>query len=144
MTDVSDMDKPQPRVTALDRPFWDGLIDRRLMLQRCRNESCRRWVFYPRVCCPFCHADSLEWAQASGRGRIVSHTTVRRPHHAGFDAEVPYVFAAVELEERPCIFAQIQDAPIDGRSLAGRGVAADFVRHGPQRQMLVFRLEPDR
>jgi uncharacterized protein len=132
--------KPQPRVTALAQPFWDGANERRLMIQRCTAPTCGKAVFYPRVCCPHCKSPSLEWVQASGRGRVISHTTVRRTHHDGFNADAPYVFAAIALEEGPCIYGQVPDAPTEGASLIGRHLRVDFVEHGPQRLMPVFRL----
>lgn len=131
--------KPQPRVTALTQPFWDGANEGRLMIQRCTRAGCARAVFYPRVCCPVCRGDTLEWIQASGRGRIITHTTVRRTHHDGFNANAPYVFAAVALEEGPCFYAEVPGAPLE-ETLLGRAVKVDFVDHGPGRRMPVFRL----
>jgi uncharacterized OB-fold protein len=131
--------KPQPRLNELTRPFWDGANARRLMIQRCTHADCRLAVFYPRVCCPHCQASELEWIEAKGRGTIVSHTTVRRTHHDGFNAEAPYVFAAVKLEEGPLIYAEVSGAPLE-ESLTGRAVTADYVAHGPDRLMPVFRL----
>jgi uncharacterized OB-fold protein len=130
--------KPQPRVTELNRPFWSGCNEGRLMIQRCA--ACARAVFYPRVCCPFCRHGELDWIQASGRGKIISHTTVHRTHHDSFNAEAPYVFAAVELEEGPCLYAQLRGAPTDGTSLIGCAVAAEFVDHGPGLKIAAFRL----
>lgn len=129
--------KPQPRVTALNEPFWAGCNEGRLMIQRCG--ACGRHVFYPRVCCPHCKADQLAWVQASGRGKVISHTTVRRTHHDGFNAEAPYVFAAIELEEGPCIYAQLPGAPLEGASLIGAAVTAEFVPHGPGQKIPAFR-----
>jgi uncharacterized OB-fold protein len=131
--------KPQPRVSELTRPYWDGANNGKLMIQRCARPDCGRAVFYPRVCCPFCKGSQLNWIEASGRGRIVSHTTVRRPHHDGFNSEAPYVFAAIALDEGPCMYAQLPEAPLEG-SLVGRAVAVDFAEHGPGRRMPVFRL----
>ncbi|MFY7852795.1 MAG: Zn-ribbon domain-containing OB-fold protein [Brevundimonas sp.] len=131
--------KPQPRVNDLTRPFWDGASARRLMIQRCTQPDCRRAVFYPRVCCPHCHGGGLEWIQASGQGSIVSQTTVRRTHHDGFNAEAPYVFAAVALKEGPIVYAQIPGAPLE-ESLTGRAVSVDYADHGPGRLMPVFRI----
>jgi uncharacterized OB-fold protein len=130
--------KPQPRVTELNRPFWNGCNEGRLMIQRCA--ACSRAVFYPRVCCPFCRHGVLDWIQASGLGKVISHTTVQRTHHDSFNAEAPYVFAAVELEEGPCLYAQLRGAPTDGTSLIGRPVAAEFVDHGPGLKIAAFRL----
>lgn len=132
--------KPQPRVTEVNRPFWDGANEGRLMLQRCLAPACGKAVFYPRICCPFCQGAELGWVKALGTGRILTHTTVHRTHHDGFNAEAPYVFAAVEVDEGPCLYAQVPDAPTDGRSLTGRRVVVDFVPHGPGRRIPVFRL----
>ena len=131
--------KPQPRLTELTRPFWDGANAGRLMIQRCMRPVCGKAIFYPRVCCPYCQGDLLEWMQASGSGRILSHTVVRRTHHDGFNAEAPYVFAAVALEEGPCMYAQVPGVPLEA-SLVGRAVRVGFVQHGPGRQMPVFTL----
>ena len=34
-------DPPQPRITEVNRPFWDGCRAGKLMLQRCGNASYR-------------------------------------------------------------------------------------------------------
>jgi uncharacterized protein len=132
--------KPQPRVTQLAKLFWEGANECRLMIQRCAQPGCGKAVFYPRVCCPFCKSPELSWFQASGKGTIISHTTVRRTHHDGFNAEAPYVFAAVALQEGPCVYAQVPGAPPDSGSLVGKAVMVDFVEHGPGRRMPVFRM----
>ena len=59
----------------------------------------------------------------------MSHTTIHRPHHDGFNAEVPYVFAAIEIEGAQ-LYAQVPGAPSDGSSLIGRDVTVEFVTHG--------------
>ena len=134
------MHKPQPRVTELNRRYWDGVDAGRIVLQHCLNHACRRAIFYPRVCCPYCQHAELEWRAAGGMGHLVSHSTIHRTHHDGFNDEAPYVFAAIELTEGVLVYAQVPGAPIDGESLIGQAVTADFVPHGPNRKMLVFRL----
>ena len=71
---------------------------------------------------------------------VISHTTVYRTHHDGFNKDAPYVFATVELTEGALTYTQMPDAPTDGSSLVGRTVAVDFVEHGPDSVMPVFRL----
>ena len=134
------MNKPQPRVTELNRRYWDGINAGQLVLQYCLNHACGRAIFYPRVCCPYCQHAELEWRDVTGTGRVISHSTIHRTHHDGFNDEAPYVFAAVELGEGVLVYAQLPGAPVDGTSLIGRAVSADFVPHGPNRRMLVFRL----
>jgi uncharacterized OB-fold protein len=135
---TSAVPKPQQRATEISRPFWAGANECRLVIQRCADPACGKAVFYPRACCPFCQGPDLTWFKASGTGRIISHTTIFRTHHEGFDSEVPYVFAAVELSEGPCIYAQVPGAPTDGRSLIDRPVTVDFVEHGSGGRMPVF------
>lgn len=134
------MNKPQPRVNEVNRRYWDGIDAGRITLQHCLNHACRRAIFYPRVCCPYCQQADLEWREASGTGRVISHSTIYRTHHDGFNDEAPYVFAAIELAESVLVYAQLPGAPTDGSSLMGREVRADFVPHGPNRRMLVFRM----
>jgi uncharacterized protein len=135
------MIKPQPRITAVSRAYWEGVDAGHLVLQRCLNDACRHAIFYPRVCCPYCQHARLAWEEAAGSGRILAHTTVDRTHHDGFNDEAPYVFAAVELTEGVLVYAQIPGAPVDAPTLAGHAVRAHFVPHGPGRRMLVFRLD---
>ena len=134
------MNKPQPRVTELNRRYWDGVDAGQIVLQHCLNRACQRAIFHPRVCCPYCQHAELEWREASGTGRVLSHSTIYRTHHDGFNDEAPYVLAAVELTEGVLVYAQLPGAPVDGASLIGRKVRADFVPHGPNRRMLVFRI----
>jgi hypothetical protein len=134
------MNKPQPRVTEVSKAFWDGVDAGRLLLQRCLNADCRRVIFYPRVCCPYCKGADLEWIESAGRGRIITHTTVHRVHHDGFVGEAPYVFAAVEVDGGAVLYGQVLGAPTDGTPLIGQPVAAEAVPHGPQRRLVAFRL----
>ena len=103
------------------------------------RQECRRYNYYPRVCCPFCHGGELEWVTVSGRGRIVTSTVVHRPHHDGFTSAVPYAFAAVRIEEGPIIFGRVEADP--GASLAAdTAVEPVFVQHTPSQKLLAFRL----
>ena len=63
MPHAAPMPKPAPIVNPWARPFWDGAREGRLLIQRCR--ACGKHVFYPRVACPHCFAEALDWG-ASG------------------------------------------------------------------------------
>lgn len=131
--------KPQPKPSLLSKKFWDAANSGDLIIQRCRTSSCGEYVFYPRVCCPHCHEDSLSWVRITGKGTILSNTTIHRTHHDGFNIDAPYVFAAVKLSEGPCIYGQVHNAPID-QVLIGRSVMAGFEPHGPNQKIVVFNL----
>lgn len=91
--------KPLPKPSALTQPFWEGLRKGELRLQKCGD--CSKYVFYPRPACSYCMSERLEWTAVSGRGRVYTFTIVRRANIPAFQADVPYVFAIVELEEGP-------------------------------------------
>ncbi|MCH8142294.1 MAG: DNA-binding protein, partial [Proteobacteria bacterium] len=49
---------PQPAATSdgLDAPYWQGLRDELLLLQRC--QSCEKWQWGPEWICHRCHAST--------------------------------------------------------------------------------------
>lgn len=132
--------KPSPKVTAVSRPFWEACNRDQLLLQRCQAAECRRYVFYPRVCCPFCARSALTWEVASGRGRIVTFTAVHRPHHEGFYAEAPYYYIAVQLEEGPIIYSRLHGSDPGEIDLMGHEVQVAFHDHVPGQRIAFFEL----
>jgi uncharacterized OB-fold protein len=91
--------KPIPAPGDLDRPYWDGARQGRLMVQRCT--ACGRYAHPPTVICPHCGSEDLRWEQASGRGTIHSFTIARQSTTRGFQSELPYVVVLVALDEDP-------------------------------------------
>ena len=92
-----DLVKPIPRPSPTTRPFWDGLNERKVQIQRC--DGCDSWVFYPRTRCPSCLSDLLIWREVSGRGVLYTYTLARQPTAPHFADETPQQLAVVELDE---------------------------------------------
>ncbi len=90
-------DKPLPTPTPTSAPFWDGLKEGVIKLQKCND--CGAWIFYPRSRCSSCLSDSLEWREVSGNGTLYTFTIARQPTSPHFSSEVPQQLAVVELEE---------------------------------------------
>jgi hypothetical protein len=132
------VDRPMPRVTDISRPFWDGCNEGRLMLQHCL--SCRRAIYFPRVCCPHCQHGDLAWREASGEGQILTFTVVHRPEHPSFLPDAPYVFAAITLAEGPLFYSRLIDPPARDNTLLRRRVVAEFVDHAPTQKLPYFRV----
>lgn len=101
---------PVPRVNDANRPFYEAAAAGRFILQRCAR--CARWIYYPRVFCPYCLSPDLEWKPASGRGQIHSYAIVHHPAHDYFNDKVPILLAAVRLVEGPIMVASVK-AQID-------------------------------
>ena len=75
--------------------FWNGLRDRKLLIQRCTGCGTLRQP--PRPMCPKCN--SLDWdaIESSGRGTVYSYVM---PHYPRFPMfEYPYIVVLVELDE---------------------------------------------
>jgi uncharacterized OB-fold protein len=90
-------------VTDTTRPFWDGVDQQRLMLQR--DPRSGRCQFYPRALSLWSEGP-LEWVQASGEGTLVAFTTTHFPA-PGFKDKLPYLQGLVKLDEGPRVFANL-------------------------------------
>ena len=106
-------ERAYPVPDAVTQPFWDGVAEGVLRIQRC--QACGRHVFYPRAVCPHCAAVDLCWVEASGSGRIHSYTVVHRAP-AEYRDEIPYVVALIELDEGVRMMTRLVDVePADVR-----------------------------
>ena len=111
MAETSNPVKPAPVVQPWAQPFWDAAKEHRLILQHCRE--CDRPIHYPRVVCPHCGAEELEWRPATGRGRVYSFTVVENNAPSAFLADMPYVVAVIDLEEGVRMLSNVVGADAD-------------------------------
>ncbi len=94
--------KPLPNIDEDMRPFWEGLRQHELLVFRCKNCGASYWpVAYCRNCPAEPFYGNMEWVPASGRGKVFAFNVHHRAFHPGFQQDVPYVYALVELEEGP-------------------------------------------
>lgn len=98
--------KPVPKPTPETQPYWDGAAAGELRIQQCTD--CSRHFFYPRTACPHCGSVKVEWVRASGRATLYSYVINHLPT-PGFEAEVPYPIAVVELDEGPRMMTTVVD-----------------------------------
>jgi hypothetical protein len=101
------LEKPLPRPTPVTQPFWAGLAEGRVRVQRCLD--CDGWVFYPRSHCNHCLSDRLEWRDVSGAATLYTFTITRQPTAPFFADEVPQRLAVVELAEGVRMTATLVD-----------------------------------
>ena len=102
---------PEPDITELNRPHWDGLREGRLMFQRCT--ACGHAWMPAREDCPNCLNDGYDWQAASGKGRLISWVVYHVPFNKAFAGKLPYNVAVVELDEGPRATTNIVN-PDDG------------------------------
>ena len=88
---------PAPGADAdgLSAPYWQGLREGRLLVQRCAH--CGTWQFGPEWICHKCHAFDPAWVEVPARGRIYSWERVWHPVHPALKERCPYLVVLVEL-----------------------------------------------
>ena len=99
------IDRPLPTPDPATAPYWAAAREHRLVMPHCRD--CGHYHFYPRTRCPQCNSAQLEWKDCSGRGVVYSFTVIHRAPSPPFAAAVPYVVAAVKLDEGPHLMTNI-------------------------------------
>ena len=126
--------KPLPNIDKDNEDFYEGLKRHQFLVWRCKTCGASYW---PKAYCqnhanePF--AANMEWAPASGRGKIFAFNRHHMAFHPAFKDEVPYVYALEsaidELAEKlgidPVEFRRINDTrtdPIDGKPYSSRSL----------------------
>lgn len=88
--------KPLPQVTPITKPYWDGLNEGFIQLQRC--DRCEIYIFYPRSHCTSCLSSDMTWQRVSGEGTLHTFTITTQPTAPHFQDEVPQLLAMVDLD----------------------------------------------
>ncbi len=96
--------KPWPNIDNDSREFWDGLTRHEVLLWTCGSCGAQYW---PKSYCikhenePW--AANMSWQPSSGRGKLFAYNVHHWAFHPGFQDEVPYYYALIELDEGPLI-----------------------------------------
>jgi uncharacterized OB-fold protein len=115
---------PAPVPDADTAPFLDALREHRIVLQRCT--VCDRVRFPPMPACPWCGATTATQITVTGEGHVYSWVGVHRALTAGYEGEVPYTIATVELREGARVFGRLEGPE---PTAPGGAVRATFVDH---------------
>jgi uncharacterized OB-fold protein len=94
-------DMPAPAVTRETLPFWQAAAEHRLVVQTCG--ACGRFRHPPGPTCPACRSFDQRWTEVSGRGAVYTYTVVHQAFLPALAEFVPYVVAAVQLDEAPAV-----------------------------------------
>ena len=86
---------PIPEPDGLSAPYWDGLREERLFVQRCK--ACGTWQFGPEWLCHACHQFDPDWVEVPAVGTIYSWERVWHPSHSVLQGHGPYLVVLVEL-----------------------------------------------
>jgi len=90
--------------TKVER-FADELRDNKLMGTKCKK--CGEVYFPPRADCTKCMSNEMEWRNYSGKGKLVTFTTIHAAP-TGFDDIAPYTIGVIDLQEGGRLLAWIE------------------------------------
>jgi uncharacterized protein len=88
--------RPAPTYTPETKPFWDALNEGRFLVQQC--QACKEWQFPYRGFCSNCWSGEVDEHEATS-GTVFTHSTIYKNDSPGFEDDVPYVAAMVQLDE---------------------------------------------
>jgi uncharacterized OB-fold protein len=86
---------PVPEPDGLSLPYWQGLREGVLRVQRCA--LCGTWQFGPEWICHGCLRFEPAWTEVVPRGRIYSWERVWHQVHPALKDRCPYLVVLVEL-----------------------------------------------
>ena len=123
----------QPVPDEDSAPYWAGLRNGVLLVQRCAACGAAQWYF--RAMCANCWSRDLAHEASSGRGTVYSFTEVYQTADLALQEELPFTLALVELEEGPRVLGRVDGGPV----AIGGDVTATFRDIGDT-TLLCFRL----
>jgi len=120
--------------------FYDNLRDGQLTTTQC--EECGELHFPPRIVCPECRSEDLEYVDLPHEGELFAFSTVRAGAPMGMEDEVPFVTGIVDLGDVQ-LSARIDDAEYDDLAI-GDPVELKIVEiDGPvDHERVFYRFEP--
>ncbi len=112
---MSEIELILPKPNEDSKPFWDGLKERRLLLQKCGE--CGKIRHYPRPVCDECYSMEVDWVEASRKGKIHTWSESHYAFHFSFKKDLPLLIATVDLDEGVRLKAQVRGAKIDAMAV---------------------------
>jgi uncharacterized protein len=108
---TSDYRKPIPSPGPEALPYWQAARQHQLKLPYC--PACSAFFWFPRPFCPRCFSWEVEWRQVSGNGTLYTYAIQYRPQMPGFETDLPYVTAIVQLDEGPRLMTNLVEVEAD-------------------------------
>lgn len=102
----------EPPVSDEATTFWDATRAQQFLLPWCT--ACVTAIWYPRLTCPRCLGDAVEWREASGTATVYACSIHWKPGTGRVDEDGPYVVALVDLTEGVRVMTNVVEcAPSD-------------------------------
>ena len=102
-------DLPLPQPSAEAEPYFAGLSEGKLLIQRC--EHCGALSTQPGAMCRQCGSTTFGWLQASGIGEVYSYVVTHQAVHPALRGYTPFATIEVALQEGPHLTSNLIDVP---------------------------------
>jgi len=90
-------DYPLPDIDdPIMKPFWDGAVAHKLMMQREIGGGKVHWPPKPMY---WKGGDKLEWFEAGGRGEVYTYVVAYAPFLPALEHRLPHIMVVVQLDE---------------------------------------------
>ncbi|MFI9720853.1 OB-fold domain-containing protein [Streptomyces sp. NPDC052396] len=133
-------ERPRPVVNRDNAGFWDGVAERRLLIQRCTDCERLRFPWLPG--CAGCGSPRWTTVDSAGTGTVHSFVVMHHPPFPAFDP--PYAVGLIELAEGVRMISNVVGVE-PGRITVGMPVRLEFLDAGEGQLLPVFRaVEPGR
>ncbi len=96
----------RPNPNRDTKPYWDGLLQGRLLIQQCAD--CGAFRHYPRPVCPNCYSMELKWRDMQGKGTVHTWTISYHPFHPAYKKNLPTAYVTVDLPEGPRLVGRLR------------------------------------
>lgn len=130
-------EKPRPKLDGPEKPFWDGLREGEIRVQRCEN--CGRHRFPASRYCPHCHSPEFQWEAVAGEGEVESFCVFHKAYFPGFVPEMPYAVLQVKLDSGVRFFSNPAKGEDKNALAVGTRVRAVFEPVDNDLTLLKFR-----
>lgn len=97
----------EPRINGDAAAFWEGCKEHELRFQRCQKCGHIRWP--AAYLCPQCLSEQMQMTVLPPRGTLYSYVIMEKVFHPSLAEKVPYVIAAVDLEEGVRILTNLEE-----------------------------------
>lgn len=106
----------EEKQTRISR-FFENLREKQLTTTKCKH--CSQLFWPPRIVCPKCLSDDLEWTDLGDEGKLYAFTEVRAGAPLGFVQDVPFCVGMVEISGL-LITSRIDGAKYDELSIGDK------------------------
>jgi len=97
--------------------FFKNLREGRLTTTKCKR--CEKLLWPPRIVCPICLSDELEWVDLGSEGELYAFTEMRLGAPLGFVEDVPFCIGIIKIRGLS-ISARIDDARYEDLKIGDR------------------------